>query len=130
MNEHEEKYLTMKNALIDENSAENSKIKNYEKSTHFVKLNISTSQSENVNVSTKKITMICRRCNVEFYFNNKLHKHLKICNKQIPRKIQKTSIHMTISNMSMIEFTNKRKNFHEFVFRTHHYATIKGTLTS
>ena len=101
----------------------------YDELTNFAESNSSNSRSIDARSSIAKITLICRRCNLEFYFNNKLHKHLRNCNKIISRKTQKkSSMHVMISQILVIESTNKQKNFHGFVFRTHHYVTVKEIL--
>ena len=131
MKKYENEYLTMKNTEIDENSTKMSEKKIYDESIHFAESNSSNSQTIDSSFLKVKITMICRRCNSKFYFNNKFHKHLRICNRETSPKIKKNALtHIIISHISVIESTNKQKNFHGFAFRTHHYATVKKALTS
>lgn len=63
------------------------------------------------------------------FFNNKLHKHLKTCQK-IEKKISNKILFVVhvIFFISMIEFNNKTKNYHEFIFRAHRYAIVKKSL--
>ena len=74
-------------------------------------------------------TFACKRCDQEFYFNNKLHKHLKDCKK--PRKKKPQNFETTtysISNIPIFESNSRRKKFHEFAFRKHHYVIVKTSL--
>ena len=77
-----------------------------------------------------QIILKCRNCDKNFFFNNKFHKHIKLIHKI--EKISKfflttTSINM-ITSIQIIDFTNKTKNYREFVFKSHRYAIVKNSL--
>ena len=46
---------------------------------------------------------ICQRCDVEFYFNNKLHKHVKTCKKKIASAFDKKKS-INVFNAFIIHF--------------------------
>lgn len=83
---------------------------------------------ESAHFMTSKLTLDCRRCNKEFYSNNKLHRHLRTCHKTEPRTIHVEAMtHMT-TLIPVMESANKKKEYNGFAFRTHHYASVKGSL--
>ena len=72
----------------------------------------------------------CRNCNKKFFSNNKFYKHIRSIHKieKISQKILKiTSINIIMLTI-IIDFTNKAKNYRDFVFKSHRYATIKKSL--
>ena len=115
-----EEYLTLKKNEQSKNKSKKSNQEFYVESTHFMQSGIIKSE----------ITIQCKRCHKKFYSNNKLHKHLKTdCRFQnFSKKNQKKSTQMTNPSVRIIESVNKQKNFHEFVFREHHYVTTKNNL--
>ena len=112
--------MTLKHNAQTKNNSKNSNQNSCIESANFVTSKMFKSE----------ITIECRRCNQKFYFNNKLHKHLRTeCRFQtFSRKIQKVSIHLTRPFIRIIEFENKQKNYQNFAFRKHHYATVKRSL--
>ena len=66
---------------------------------------------------------VCRFCNVEFYFNNKLHQHLFNCRKKYKNSISidfVKNFHKYFTNalnVSIIEFIVKHENKIEYQFR-------------
>ena len=62
---------------------------------------------------------VCRFCNVKFYFNNKLHRHLFVCRKE-HKKFTVDSVkdfHEQFIDVSIIEFTAKHEDDANYQFR-------------
>ena len=71
---------------------------------------------------------VCRLCNAEFYFNNKLHRHLSVCRKK--HKKQSTAefvkdFHRQLIGVSVIEFSTTHESEAEYQFRKWHYVRMK-----
>lgn len=73
--------------------------------------------------------MTCQKCEQQFYFNNKLYKHLKTCksSKKL-RDNRKTTTHLTLLFVFVVKSINKRSNFNDFAFRVYYYAIVKKIL--
>ena len=96
---------------------ESNDIQNYE-SKIFEKIN--------ANLTIFEFFLTCRNCNMMFYFNNKLHKHLKTTCKE---KIEvDANFDESLQNFSIIEFFKKNRDYKKYEFRSHQYVTIKMTL--
>lgn len=85
-------------------------------------------------VNIIKLTLKCRKCSKEFFFNNKFHKHFKTCNhfetkmsRQMRQNQKSTTIHV-ITLIPIIKSINKAENHCDFVFRVHRYAIAKKSL--
>ena len=73
-----------------------------------------------------KFIFECIKCHKKFFFNNKLHKHFRQCNRKI--KSQKlTAAHVT-THVPVVKSINKLKNYQKFAFRIYRYATARGSL--
>ncbi len=77
-----------------------------------------------------QLTLKCRLCEMKFYSNNKLHRHLR--SNQHARKHQESnaSIQNQNTNISIITSIRKHANQKSFVFREHQYARVKRTFDS
>jgi hypothetical protein len=88
--------------------------------------------SEKLNQMTKssQLTLKCRQCQMKFYFNNKLHKHLR--SDQHSKKHQKFSKddQRQIANISIVISTRKHENHKDFVFREHQYVRVNEAFES
>lgn len=73
------------------------------------------------------LSLTCRRCGQEFYFNNKLHRHLRACKPERPQR-KNSAVANVASPIPVLKSTNKKKNFNGFAFRAHHYAIVKKSL--
>ena len=92
------------NVIVNETKFVNEKSK-YNEKTHnyFVKTSIKQTK-----------IYICRRCSIEFYFNNKFHKHVKFCKNSLSIKNKSTNIdefhvfviqsNVASNNQSKLEF--------------------------
>ena len=100
--------------------------------TNNVDKNQSEFNYESAHIIMLNLILKCRKCNKKFFFNNKLHIHLKTCNKLkntiLLRRDHKLAAAHIITNISVVKSINKIENYHEFVFRTHIYATAKKSL--
>lgn len=74
-----------------------------------------------------KMIYTCKNCKADFYFNNKLHWHIRNCTITINAQIDqiKSTSTITSNRLQLINFNNKNENDHEFVFRFYRYVTIK-----
>ena len=67
-----------------------------------------------VNISTKQTKIYsCRRCQIEFYFNNKFHRHLRSCQvifAKFDTSLTKNTFNYQISTIQSIVKTNTRFN--------------------
>lgn len=91
----------------------------------------SNSMNEFAHFACSKFTLKCKECEMKFYFNNKLHKHLR--RTQHHEKFtsnQEDIVHVMTKQLSIINSKKKIRNHHEYVFRAFHYAMIKESLTS
>ena len=80
----------------------------------------------NAHLTIFEFFLTCRNCSMMFYFNNKLHKHLKTSCKE---KIEiDANFDESLQNLSIIEFFKKNRDFKKYEFRSHQYVTIKMTL--
>ena len=70
------------------------------------------------------IVFTCTRCDSHFYSNNKLHRHLRECQRK--SKMISEINHIEIIKVSIVESTVSMfmKSKEEFVFRSHRYVTI------
>lgn len=75
------------------------------------------------------LTLECKRCNRQFYFNNKLHRHFRDCKITEKSKHDQIIANVMTALASMMNSAYKREDFHDFAFRTHQYASMKGILT-
>ena len=78
------------------------------------------SYHESVNFVIKFI-LKCIKYQKKFYFNNKLHKHFRQCNKITKTKSKKnflTAVHVT-THIFVVKSINKLENYHEFAFKIH-----------
>ena len=91
---------------------------------HFVN---SSKQTKNVfdvfnEIESKLKSMFkCRRCNAFFYFNNKLHKHVKQCKVTIAEIV---NVFYILKNIFIIEFTIIQINDVDYVFRQWRYVRM------
>jgi hypothetical protein len=80
---------------------------------------------------SSQLTLKCRQCELKFYSNNKLHKHLRSNQHASHRKtaniIEQKKIFV---NISIVTSTRKQKDHKNFVFREHQYARVKRTFES
>ena len=104
----------------------NESIYHYSFFAFFDSINVESNESEIHYVSFFVIEMfahVCRFCNVEFYFNNKLHRYLFNYRKKHKKSISIDFVkdfhkHFTnVSNVSIIEFIAKHENKIEYQFR-------------
>jgi hypothetical protein len=79
-------------------------------------------------IKSSQLTLKCRKCERNFYFNNKLHNHLR--SNQHSKKHQKVSKshQKQITNISIITSTRDHKDHKEYAFREHQYARVKRAL--
>ena len=93
----------------------------------FIKITKSTKISAQI---ISQFILKCRNCNKKFFSNNKFHRHIKIFHKteKISQKILKITSINIIASIQIIDFTNKTKNYREFVFKSHRYAIVKNSL--
>ena len=115
-NQYEEKF---ENYMNISNEIESNDIQNYE---------FEISKKIDAHLTIFEFFLICQNCNMMFYFNNKLHKHLKtFCKKKI--EIDANFTKKDLQKLSVIEFFKKNQNHKNYDFRSHQYATIKMTLS-
>ena len=60
---------------------------------------------------------ICNRCDIEFYFNNKFHKHIKICQKKFVFVFKNQNSSINIFNAFIIHFDVSKNVNSNFDFR-------------
>ena len=65
-----------------------------------------------------EFVFICRRCHASFYFNNKLHKHVKQCRVEIVKNFH------ILKNIFIIEFDVIQINEIDYVFRQWRYVKL------
>jgi hypothetical protein len=107
-------------------------IENYESEDETMK------QKENISfahfITSSNICLICRICQTEFFFNNKLHRHIRhtheIKAKEIAQTAENDEMMIETSSeenlskeflkkLSVIYFSNRKFNREEFAFRSH-----------
>ncbi len=81
-------------------------------------------------IKSSQFTLKCRQCEMKFYSNNKLHKHL--FSDQHSKKHRETlkSHQKQIANISIVISTHSHKNHKDFVFKEHQYARVKNAFES
>ena len=101
----------------------NESIFHYDSFALFDSTNIDSDES-NVNYASSSIIEmfihVYRLCNVKFYFNNKLHRHLFVCRKKHKKQITvelMKNFHEQFIDVSIIEFTTKHENDANYQFR-------------
>jgi hypothetical protein len=74
-----------------------------------------------------QLTLKCRLCNMKFYSNNKLHKHLR--SDQHARKHQESNATMQnqFEDISIVSSIRNHANHKDFAFREHQYTRVKET---
>ncbi len=81
---------------------------NHEKFNYFVNEN---EYHINIEIIKKKINVFqCRKCKTEFFFNNKLHRHLRIYRKKRNEKIYTIEIFHNESTFNRIIFSLTKSN--------------------
>ena len=82
-----------------------------------------------VNISTKQTKVYsCRRCQIEFYSNNKFHRHLRSCQVTFVKfdtSLTKNTLNHQIFTIHSIVKANTRFNFE---FRSWRYVTMKTNI--
>jgi hypothetical protein len=74
-----------------------------------------------------QLTLKCHQCEMKFYSNNKLHKHLRSDQHTTQHQRISESHRKQIANISIVISTREHKNHKNFVFREHQYARVKRT---
>jgi hypothetical protein len=97
------------------------------KETHFDEI-----LSEKLIEMTKssQFTLKCRQCEMKFYSNNKLHKHLRSDQHSKKHREISKSHQKQIANISIVISTHRHKNHKDFVLRRHQYAHVKNAFES
>ena len=74
---------------------------------------------------------VCRLCNVEFYSNNKLHRHLPACRKEHKKSTVDSvkGFHGQPTGVPIIESTAKHEGDAGYQFRKWHYARMEASHT-
>ena len=86
------------------------------------------SKKTNAHLTIFEFFLTCRNCSMIFYFNNKLHKHLKtFCKEKIETDANFEK--KNLQRLFIIEFFKKNRNHKKYEFRSHQYATTKMTLS-
>ncbi len=78
-----------------------------------------------------QLTLKCRQCELKFYSNNKLYKHLRSALHVSHRKIANIIEHKkNFAKILIVISTRKQKDHKNFVFKEHQYARVKKTFES
>ena len=96
---------------------------------NMIKVKIATTMKTSAQIISQFI-LKCQNCNKNFFSNNKFYKHIKFFHKieKISQKILKITSINIIALIQIIDFTNKTKNYREFVFKLYRYAIVKNSL--
>ena len=113
-------YKNQNDTMYEYSNSENVYQNNYNLKSSAVE----NSHSFFVDTSTKQARIfICQRCNVEFYFNNKLHKHIKTCKKKIISvSVFSEDESINVFNAFIIHFDASTDNNSDLNFRIWHYV--------
>jgi hypothetical protein len=79
---------------------------------------------------SSQLILKCHQCNMKFYSNNKLHKHLRKDQHSQTQHNHNAKTQKQIKNISIVISTREHKNHQEFVFREHQYARVYETFDS
>ena len=84
-------------------------------------------QFEKITIHTiiSKFALKCRNCDVMFYSNNKLHRHLR---KSCKQRAKIYHINQSMTNDSVIDSSRKNEASREYAFRIFQNATAKIAL--
>ena len=144
MNEYEENEYyedksineTTKQNFVDDNNYywnRESQSKNFRFEENFQKRTHTNKNDESkINfVATFIITFQCRRCNAEFKSNNKLHRHVKICDEFESLNVSTKNYHFDDKKkIFIIESIVTKSSKFDYNFRRWHYVKIKIMHTS
>jgi hypothetical protein len=76
-------------------------------------------------IKSSQLTLKCRQCEMKFYSNNKLHKHLRANqHSQSQQKIESIN-NEQVANISIIISARDHRKQTEYAFREHQYAHVK-----
>jgi hypothetical protein len=82
-------------------------------------------------IKSSQLALKCRQCEMKFYSNNKLHKHIR-SNQHVSRR-EITSIsgnEESFAEISIVISTREQKDHKDFAFRDHQFARVKRTFDS
>ncbi len=78
-----------------------------------------------------QLTLKCRQCEMKFYSNNKLHKHVRAKIHASRQKIVDIIKNKeNFANISIVTSTREQRDHKNFVFREHQYARVKRAFES
>ena len=89
------------------------------------------SKKTNAHLTIFEFFLTCRRCDMMFYFNNKLHKHLKtFCKEKIQNEIDAHFEEKNLQKLFVIEFFKENRDHKKYEFRSHQYVIAKMTISA
>ena len=87
-------------------------------------VNHSTMSTKSTYAQIEKRVYICRRCNENFYFNNKFHKHVRQCRANFA-----DNFHVINDDSFIIEFKTIKKSNVDYIFRFWRYVRLHVNLS-